>query len=208
MRTRAVAPSDLPPLIERIDPDFLPQEADPERAWLTAAFLNHRSTLRRYARRLGADGWLADDLVSETFLKAWRRVQATNVKPDNTEAYLLRVERNLYVDHCLREARLRQLVEVLERVTSAAEEDDDAFARLTVAAAIQELPNKLRDVLVCRYYLGLSMGETAEVLCLPSAGSAAATAHRARHALRARLVPGAAGPATTGQPATSVAARR
>jgi RNA polymerase sigma-70 factor (ECF subfamily) len=195
VKRRAAPVASLAPPHVHADSDHLhhqhhlQREIEPDGVWLTAAFVNHRSALKRYARRLGADSSLAEDLASETFLRAWRHTRTTRLRPDNTEAYLLRIERNLYFDHCLREARLQKVLGKLEQTADVAETGPDTAGRMSIAAALRELPAKMRDVLVCRYYLDLSMSETAEVLGLTSAGSAAVTAHRARDALRRRLVP-------------------
>lgn len=55
-----------------------------------------------------------------------------------------------------------------------------------LAAAVQTLPTRQREVVVCRYYLELTVAETAELLGITS-GSVKRHAHRGIEALAARV---------------------
>jgi RNA polymerase sigma-70 factor (ECF subfamily) len=56
-------------------------------------------------------------------------------------------------------------------------------------AAVNALPDRERQVLVCRYFLDLSEAETAQVLAWPL-GSVKSRTSRALNRLRGQLVPG------------------
>ena len=58
--------------------------------------------------------------------------------------------------------------------------------RSRLAGAVGRLPRRQREVVVCRYYLELSVAETAELLGI-GPGSVKRHAHRAIEALTTRL---------------------
>ena len=68
---------------------------------------------------------------------------------------------------------------------------DEALAaerRAWLVAAMNALPDRERQVLVCRYFLDLSEAETAQVLAWPL-GSVKSRTSRALNRLRGQLVP-------------------
>ena len=80
-----------------------------EEARLEALFCDHFSAVRSYARRRAPDS-MVDDVVAETFLVAWRRIDDL---PDDARPWLLGVARKTLSTH-LRSARRRtSLVEKL-----------------------------------------------------------------------------------------------
>ena len=63
-----------------------------------------------------------------------------------------------------------------------------AERRARLMAAVSALPDRERQVLVCRYFLELSVAETAQVLAWPL-GSVKSRTSRALNRLRGLLVP-------------------
>ena len=72
-----------------------------------------------------------------------------------------------------------------------------AERRAGLVAAVNELPDRERQVLVCRYFLDLSEAETAQVLQWPL-GSVKSRTFRALNRLRGRLVAGQQGGVSRG----------
>jgi RNA polymerase sigma-70 factor (ECF subfamily) len=160
------------------------------------AVLVARYTLRahRAAFLLGA-GEEADDVVQEAFVKAFRHLSRFRVG-EPFGPWLLRIVAN--ETRNLTRSRRRRAALALR--LSAAESGDtvadgpvdqvlaaDRHARLV--AAVNTLPDKERQVLVCRYFLDLSEAETAQVLEWPL-GSVKSRTSRALSRLRGLVVPG------------------
>ncbi len=132
----------------------------------------------RFARWLCRDATLAEDLVAETFLRAWRFREA--IATETLRAYLLRITRNLFL-----ETRRRQ------RGTSALEEtlvDPGPGPERTVEARLQvdqigrllsELPEIDQSAFRLRVMHELSYEEIARVLGI-STIAARVKVHRAR----------------------------
>jgi RNA polymerase sigma-70 factor (ECF subfamily) len=119
------------------------------------------------------DADLAEELAQEAVARAcrhWRTVRTM----DAPGAWLHRVARNLAHSHFRRKRvgdRVNEQVAVVEHVASVA----DAVAIRAVVAA---LPDRERDAIVLRFYLGYSVRETAEELDVPE-GTVKTLTHRA-----------------------------
>jgi RNA polymerase sigma factor (sigma-70 family) len=160
------------------------------------AVLVARYTLRahRAAFLLGA-GEESDDVVQEAFVKAFRHLSRFRVG-EPFGPWLLRIvtneTRNLTRSRRRRAALALRLASAESGGTAAdgpVEEVLAAERRAALVAAVNALPDRERQVLVCRYFLDLSEAETAQVLQWPL-GSVKSRASRALTRLRGLVVPG------------------
>src|ERR1035441_1922592 len=74
-------------------------------------YAEHAPHVHRFALFLTHDAALADDLTSETFLRAWSA--AERMENATMRSYLLTITRNLHRDHLRRHARNTELDESL-----------------------------------------------------------------------------------------------
>ena len=141
---------------------------------------------RRYARglfnyvfRLVGDYQWAEEILQETFLRAYARAE-TFRQGARVSTWLYRIAMNLCYDH-LRSPRNRPKVSLsgapgaedreesdLASILQAADDTpvDQAVTSETarlVRAAVAELPEKERNVLILRHYQGLKFREISEV---------------------------------------------
>ncbi|MER5467558.1 sigma-70 family RNA polymerase sigma factor [Streptomyces sp. NPDC002685] len=172
----------------------------------------YRRELRVHCYRMSGSYDDAEDLVQETFLRAWRAREGYAGRA-SLRTWLYRIATNTCLDFQRRTARRPQryepipgmnhgTAEPLARITwlqpypdedlPSAEEQPAALAvsretlELVFLAAIQHLPARQRAVLVLRDVLGFSAAETAEALEMTVA-SVNSALQRARPALRDRL---------------------
>ena len=154
-----------------------------------------RYTLRahRAAFLLGA-GEEADDVVQEAFVKAFRHL-ARFRDGERFGPWLLRIvaneTKNLARSRRRRAALALRIPSAEPPTVAAGGPVDEALAaerRAWVVAAVNGLPDRERRVLVCRYFLDLSVAETAQVLAWPL-GSVKSRTARALNRLRGLLVP-------------------
>jgi RNA polymerase sigma-70 factor (sigma-E family) len=122
--------------------------------------------LLRYAVVLTGDRHLAEDLVQDVLISAhrrWKRIAAT----DRPDQYVFRMVTNAYLSWRRRwSTRTILLVEPPER---AADEQADRPDQSELWLRLARLPRQQRAALVLRYYEGLSVAETADVLgCAPA----------------------------------------
>ena len=136
------------------------------------------------------DKALAEDAVQETFLKAYRALEGYRGE-SSEKTWLTRIAVNTCKD-MLRTAWFRH---VDRRVTPdmlpESRETRDPYNR-EIAAAVMNLPAKLREVILLYYYRGLTMAEIAEVLKI-SQPAVTNWLKRARDRLKAELKGGVPG---------------
>jgi RNA polymerase sigma factor (sigma-70 family) len=155
-----------------------------------------RYTLRahRAAFLLGA-GEESDDVVQEAFVKAFRHLSRFRAGAP-FGPWLLRIvaneTRNLSRSR-RRRAALALRLGTAESADAAADGPIDevlaAERRAHLVAVVSALPDRERQVVVCRYFLDLSEAETAQVLGWPL-GSVKSRTSRALNRLRGLLVSG------------------
>ena len=124
------------------------------------------------------DADLAQDLAQEAIARVcreWRKVR----RLDAPGAWLHRVARNLAHSHFRRAGVGRRAAERLGAPAVAEQADDTVTTRVVVAS----LPERERDAVVFRYYLGYSVRETADALGCPE-GTVKTLTHRAITRLR------------------------
>lgn len=147
----------------------------------------------RVAFRIAGDRGLAEDLAHEAFLRLLNR-EAPLPSVDETKYWLLRVVRNLSLNHEKRRARERQAVGRLEQEGPALGMPADepllaAVARDAVQEALNELPHNMRTAIVLREYAGMNYRDIASVLGI-SEGNVKVRLHRARRRLARLLADG------------------
>jgi len=124
------------------------------------------------------DADLAEELAQEAVARAcrhWRRVRTM----DAPAAWLHRVARNLAHSH-FRRARAGARAHERAGVDRDRSEPDDA---VTLRVVVASLPQRERDAIVARFYLGMSVRETAAALECPE-GTVKTLTHRAIARLR------------------------
>jgi RNA polymerase sigma-70 factor (ECF subfamily) len=123
--------------------------------------------------RVVRDGGIAEDLVQETFLRVWNRVQGFDGEKGCLAPWLLAVARNRAIDY-LRSAagHMRNAVEVSDTEHPAGFADmekdllnSDKVRRVRVA--LEKLSQNQRAVIELAYFEGLSQAEMAERLKQP-----------------------------------------
>jgi RNA polymerase sigma-70 factor (ECF subfamily) len=153
---------------------------------LRALHDEHAPAIWRYVVHLTHDEALADDIVQETLLRAWRRPQVLDQSGASARGWLFTVARNLVIDD-RRSARARHEFgadPLPERAT--ADQTDAMLDAWLIADALAALSAEHRAVVVCAYYQGRSVAETASILDIPP-GTVKSRLHYALRALRLDL---------------------
>lgn len=153
-----------------------------------------REHLRGYAFLLCTDWDRADDLVQQTLMKlyaVWPRISERGV-----HSYVRRALTNTFLSENRRLWRHRERLTDYDAVDFGGAPPDHE-TRLSVLAALRQLPPRQRAAMVLRFWEDLSVSETAEVMrCAP--GTVKSHVAKATQTLRA-LLPGL-DPVHFGQP--------
>ena len=154
-------------------------------------YRTHAGDVHRFALFLSGDPAVADDIVSETFIRLWHargRVDLTTVK-----GYLLAIARNLFLAERRHARRMTTLDERARDNRPGPERRAHSHIELqAVLAALQTLPEIDRAAVLLRAEEGLSYEEVAAALGI-SPVAARVKVHRARLKLAEALRTG--GPA-------------
>lgn len=155
--------------------------ADPD-APITRLFESMRPDLLRFAHWLARDRAIAEDIVQESLLRAWRSREALK-DPSAARAWLLTIVRReharLYERKRLELVPLEEVVDTQASPRSA-EPDSELFA---LRHAIMKLPIEYREPLVLQVLGGFSTQEIATELAL-SPTAVLTRLFRARNKLR------------------------
>jgi RNA polymerase sigma-70 factor (sigma-E family) len=127
-------------------------------------FVDSRApSLHRTAYLLCGDWHLADDLVQETFVHAfrhWRRVQ----QADNQNAYVRRIMINEFNRRWQRYGRLPVVADGEHPEVTVPDASDEVANRADLLRALLTLPPRQRATVVLRYLEDMSERETAAVM--------------------------------------------
>ncbi len=146
----------------------------------------HAEALWRYALRLTGDKELAEDVVQEALLRAWRNPGILEQGTAASKAWLYAVARNFAIDEA-RSARARWEIgsaKLPER--SRSDHTDKTLDAWLIADALSQLKPEHRVVIVRAYYRGESIAELAEALDVPP-GTVRSRLHYGLRALRLAL---------------------
>jgi RNA polymerase sigma-70 factor, ECF subfamily len=159
---------------------------DPDAA-VRQLYSRHAKALHVYVERFCPDRSSADDIVQETFIRAWRHLPQLSADDRPIRPWLFRVARNLLTD-ADRAARSRPKAVQAQPPEDASEDSglDQVLDRQLVSDALQRLSPAHRTVLVETFYHGGTLATLAGQLGIPY-GTARSRLHYALHALRQQL---------------------
>lgn len=148
-------------------------------------YTRYAQDVHRFALYLSCDPALADDITSETFLRAWS--SASPIREATVKAYLFTIVRNLYLQERTRTARHVELTDSLPSDVASQDRRVEHQSTLTaVLTALRVLPEVDRAALLMRTQDGMSYEEIAQALQL-TLSSAKVKVHRARIKLAAMV---------------------
>jgi RNA polymerase sigma-70 factor (ECF subfamily) len=146
----------------------------------------HQDLIYRHARGMGLDHDTSLDLVQDAFVRAYDRLDDCR-DAGSYRAWLCRICRNL----CLDELRnVRRICVPMSTVENAADVEDTRLGQdelaLTLRAALDRLPNALRQAFLLKHDAGYTYEEVADIT-ESSPSAVKMRVHRARETLRAFL---------------------
>jgi RNA polymerase sigma-70 factor (ECF subfamily) len=165
------------------------------------AALEHLDALYGTALRLTRNQSEAEDLVQDTLVRAYR-FQHHFEPGTNLKAWLLRILTNTFINHYRRSARERRVLDheegspvgdgVMSRAAMRGLMDattvaQEGLLREEIAAALAELPEDYRVMIVLADVEELSYKEIAESVGVPI-GTVMSRLHRARKLMQKRLI--------------------
>jgi len=159
-----------------------------------ALAIPHIDSLYRFALHITCNESDAEDLVQDTYLRAYKFFDKFS-DGTNCKAWLLKILRNTFINSFNRNKRYNQRfcllddAEFLTIITDNPTPEDEIFAGLIedeVVAAINKLPVGFRTVILLADIEELSYREISEIIGRPI-GTVMSRLHRGRRILRKKL---------------------
>jgi RNA polymerase sigma-70 factor, ECF subfamily len=150
------------------DGELLQRSATGERAALEELYRRYaRPVFGMALRRLGDRG-RAEDAVQETFVSIWRAAKSYRPERGPGAPWIYAVARNAIIDRS--RARTDPPVEPPDAPSLESGPDaraEESWTRWRVHRALEELPEREREVIELAYWRGLSQSEVASSLGIP-----------------------------------------
>ncbi|MDX6329480.1 MAG: polymerase sigma-70 factor, subfamily [Streptomycetaceae bacterium] len=141
----------------------------PEEDLMRALYREHSGALFAYVLRLvGGDRYLAEDIVQETLLRAWKSASRLDPAARSLRPWLVTVARRLVIDgHRSRMARPPEASPAALDQLPAEDELDRSLRLMTISDALEDLTDAHRQVLIETYFKGRTVNEAAAELGVP-----------------------------------------
>lgn len=155
--------------------------------------LEHSHAMFRLAWRLTGDEAAAEDVVQESFLKAWRKIGDFRMQ-SSFRSWVHRITVNTAMDHLRRQAQRSQHEteepewERLSQASASPKHDVQIDVSRQTHAAMMNLSETERAALMLRHFEGHSIGDIAQILGL-SPGACKQAVFRAVKKMRIELQP-------------------
>jgi RNA polymerase sigma-70 factor (ECF subfamily) len=158
---------------------------------LASIYDAYSTALFQYAFRLLGDRNVSEDIMAETFYRFLRTLGAGGGPESHLKAYLYRVAHNLIVDRFRRKSSVELELDPNAPVFQSSSEDPAKKTEILDEQAemrrnLWKLSPDQRQVIVLKYFEGLSNQEVSEVLGKP-VGAIKSLQHRGLNALRRLL---------------------
>lgn len=144
-----------------------------DRAAISQLIDRHTHRVRDYIRMMVKDHDVADDILQETFIKAVRVIdEGRYADTGKFLSWILRIAHNLVIDHFRSQKNAKTVSEsdagynMLGTLRFAERTVEDAMISSQieedVRRLVDRLPDEQREVVIMRYYSGLSFQEIAD----------------------------------------------
>ncbi len=161
-------------------------------------FLPHMDALYNFAFHLTYNEDDANDLVQETFLKAYRFIDSYQ-QGTNSKAWLFKILKNAFINEYRRKSKQPSRVDY-DDIVSYHDTDDDGHVEYLdlrqelfqgmigdeITKALNELPVDFKTVILLCDIEGFSYEEIAKIIDIPI-GTVRSRLHRARNILKEKL---------------------
>ena len=166
--------------------------ATSDQSTLAELYRDHGTYLLRALTRMSqGDRDKAEDILQETFLRAWQHLDTLPRDPRRARPWLFTVARRIAIDqHRTQTHRAREVKydPELDQRHTGTEEFDRVATACDIQTALAQLAPHQRDILTCLHLHGQSTAQTAENLNIPP-GTVKSRNHYAIRALRHLLDP-------------------
>jgi RNA polymerase sigma-70 factor (ECF subfamily) len=154
---------------------------------VTQLYQDYSAFILSYVTRLVKDRHLAEDVVQETMLRAWRHCGQFSDEKGSVRGWLIKVAHNIAVDKIRRrESRPAEVAHSSASLALVEDHADSVLTALQVRQALARLSPEHRAIIEQLYFNGCTAREASERLGIPE-GTAFSRAFYALRTMRREL---------------------
>lgn len=147
------------------DEELCRQVTEGHRQALGPLFERYAEPLARLIRMSGSPSEMVEDLVQETFLKAWKALERGQ-QPRRFATWIRQIALNNLADYWRKpQSRHRELLD--ESLAELGTIDSNIDDRILLEQLLASLPSDLRHIVVLHFYQDLSLADISEVMDIP-----------------------------------------
>jgi len=166
-RLRAL-PAPEQPTSDASDADLLVLVAERDRQAFEILYHRYVRSMFGLALRRLRDRQRAEDAVQETFASIWRAARSYRPERGPGAPWLYAVARNAIVDRARARTDLpAEIPDSADHEAGPSDQAEQSWVSWRVHRALEELPEREREVIALAYWSGLSQSEVADFLGIP-----------------------------------------
>lgn len=131
-----------------------------------ALYLECYPKVKRYVAARVRDPQEAEDLVSEVFLKVYQKLDSFDGTKASLSTWVYAITRNAVIDYY----RTSRVHSELPETLASGEDLEETLCRAdtleALAAALETLEQRQRDIIILRYYRGMTLRDIAQKMGL------------------------------------------
>lgn len=161
----------------------VPEDETLVRTW----YQQHGEAILAFATSLTGDRTIAEDVLQETLVRAWRHAGSLSDANGSVRSWLFTVARNIVTDQLrAKSVRPREVAQLQELAPAEHDHAQQVVDSIVALQALEKLSRDHRIVLEELYFRGQSVTEAAVSLGIPP-GTVKSRAHYALKAMRDNL---------------------
>jgi RNA polymerase sigma-70 factor, ECF subfamily len=158
------------------------QHTDEQR--LNELYQNHAAAVQRFVAGHVIDVQHRDDIVQETFVRAWKRIREIDTVSGNPQSFLFTIAHNLIIDQWRSQARREETLVSTDVTVPARDHVNRSLEQILIGESLRQLSPEHRQVIVALYFDDLTVAQAADRLDI-SPGTVKSRSYYAVRALRA-----------------------
>ncbi|MDV3126602.1 sigma-70 family RNA polymerase sigma factor [Mycobacterium sp. 21AC1] len=151
---------------------------------LTTLYLAHADAVRRFVAGYVVDPQHREDIVQETFVRAWRNVDRIDTASGNPRSFLFAIAHNAVVDQWRARSRRPEVLTDNDAVVVTDDGVDKSLERILLSESMRRLSVDHREVIKALYFDDLTLAQAADRLNV-AVGTVKSRSYHAVRALRA-----------------------
>jgi len=151
---------------------------------LNMLYFAHADAVRRFVASHVSDAQTRDDIVQETFVRAWRNIDRIDVENGNPRSFLFTTAHHLMVDQWRSQSRRGEVLTDTELTVPTADAVNKSLERILIGESLRRLSSDHRQVIKALYLDDLTVAEAAVRLDI-AVGTVKSRSYYAVRALRA-----------------------